>query len=143
MQKFYSGVIITVMAVQNLEITTENILSAVVKMPESEFKKLFSNAKKLRQSKSEKQKNTEIKLIQKINKSILSDDEQNRFDKLVEKRRAENISKSELSELIALTEKSEELNVKRLRYLSEIASLQSKNLREVMKELEISIPQII
>lgn len=131
------------MAVQNVEITTENILSAVVKMPENEFEKLFSNARKLRQSKSEKRKNTEIKLIQKINKSILSDNEQNRFDELVKKRRDENISENELSELIALTEKSEDLNVKRLGYLSEIASMQNKNLREVMKELEISAPQII
>jgi hypothetical protein len=131
------------MAVQNLEITTENILSVVVKLPENEFEKLFSNARKLRRNKTESKANKEVRLIQKVNESILLDDERMRFNELVEKRRDENINENEQKELIALTEKSEELNVKRLKYLVEIANIRNKSLREVMKELEICPPQTI
>ena len=56
--------------------------------------------------------------------------------------RAGSVGK-ELAELIALTEKSENLNVKRLKYLSEIAGIRNKSLRDVMKELEIFAPQTI
>jgi hypothetical protein len=62
---------------------------------------------------------------------------------LIEKRRDENISENELVELILLTEKSEELNVKRLKSLVEIAQIRNKTLRDVMKELEIFPPQTI
>ena len=131
------------MAVQNLEITTENLLGAVVKLPDSEFENLFSNARKLRRNKSKNQIVREIELIKQINESIFSDNERMRFDELIEKRRNENISETEQNELIALTEKGEELNVTRLKYLVEIARIRNKNLREVMKELEISPPQTI
>ncbi len=73
----------------------------------------------------------------------LSESEYKRFYELIEKRRDENISENELTELIALTEKSEELNVKRLKCLLEIAQIRNKTLREVMKELEIFPPQTI
>lgn len=131
------------MAVQNLEITPENILSVVVKLPENEFKSLFSNAQKLRQKKSENQADKEVRLIKQVNESIHSDAERLRFDELVQKRRDEIINESEQTELTKLTEKSEELNSKRLEYLVEIAQIRNKSLREVMKELEISSPQTI
>ena len=82
-------------------------------------------------------------MIKKVNEAVLSDAEQERFYELVEKRRAENISTHELSELIVLTDKSEELNVKRLEYLANIARIQHKTLREVMQQLEISPPPTI
>jgi uncharacterized protein YjaZ len=142
-QNVQASDIISIMAVQNLEITTENILGAVVKLPENEFEKLFSNARKLRRNKTESKAKREVRLIQKVNEAILSDDERMRFDELVEKRRDENINENEQKELIALTEKSEGLNVRRLKYLVEIANIRNKSLREVMKELEIYPPQTI
>ncbi len=131
------------MSVQNLEITTEDLLSAVVSLPKNEFERLIANAKKLRRKSPEHQANTEIKLIKKVNESVLSDVERMRFNELIEKRRDENINENELNELIVLTDKSEELNVKRLKYLVEIANIRNKSLREVMKELEIFPPQTI
>ncbi len=65
------------------------------------------------------------------------------FNELIEKRRNENISENELDELNALTVKGEELNVKRLKYLAEIAAIRNKSLREVMMELEIFAPAAI
>ena len=131
------------MSVQNLEISKTNLLNVVVNLPQDEFERLIANAKKLRQKSVKSQANREVNLIKKVNESVLSDDEHERFYELVEKRRDENISESELNELIALTEKSEGLNVKRLKYLVEIANIRDKSLREVLKELEIFPPQTI
>lgn len=131
------------MSVHSVEITAENLLDAVVSLPKNEFERLITNAKKLRRTLPENQANKDIRLIKKVNESTLSETEQKRFYELIEKRQSENISEDELKELIALTEKSEELNVKRLKYLVEIANIRNKSLREVMKELEIFPPQTI
>ncbi len=131
------------MSVQNLEISKTNLLNVVVNLSESEFERLIASAKKLRQKSVKSQAEREVNLIKKVNDAVLSDDEHQRFYELVDKRRDENISENELNELIILTEKSEALNVKRLKYLVEIASIRNKSLREVMKELEIFPPQTI
>lgn len=131
------------MSVSSAEITTEKLLKAVVNLPKNEFERLIANAKKLRRTLPENQANREIRLLKKVNDTVLSDVERARFNELIEKRRNESISKDELSELIALTEKSEELNVKRLKYTVEIANIRNKSLREVMKELEIVPPQTV
>ena len=131
------------MSIHSAKSTTENLLNAVVSLPKNEFERLIASARKLRRTSPENQANKEIRLIKKVNASMFSDDEQKRFYELIEKRRDENIGEDELKELITLTEKSEELNVKRLKYLSEIAGIRNKSLREVMKELEIFPPPTI
>ena len=131
------------MSVHSAENTTENLLKAVVNLPKNEFERLIAKAKKLRRSLPENQANKEIRLIKKVSESVLSDVERMRFNELIKKRRNENISENELNELIGLTEKGEELNVRRLKYLVEIANIRNKGLREVMKELEISPRQTI
>lgn len=131
------------MPVQSAENITENLLKAVVSLPQNEFERFIANARKMRWDLPENRANKETRLIKKINDCVLSDLERLRFDGLVEKRQSENISENELCELTALTEKGEELNVKRLKYLIEIANIRNKSLREVMKELEISKPQTI
>ena len=128
------------MSVHSAKITSENLLNAVVNLPKNEFERLIANAKKLRRTLPE---NKEIRLIKKVNESVLSDAERVRFSELIEKRQSENIGESEFDELTALTERGEELNVKRLKYLVEIAGIRNKSLREVMKELEIFPPQTI
>ncbi len=131
------------MSVHSVEITTENLLNAVVSLPKNEFEKLIANARKLRQKSSESKANKEVKLIKKVNEAVLSETERVRFNELIEKRRDELINENELNELLVLTEKGEELNVKRLKYLVEIANIRNQTLREVMKELEIFPPQTI
>lgn len=128
------------MSVHSAKITGENLLNAVVNLPKNEFERLIAIVKKLRRTLPE---NKEIRLIKKVNESVLPDAERVRFSELIEKRQSENISESELDELTALTERGEELNVKRLKYLVEIAGIRNKSLREVMKELEIFPPQTI
>ncbi|CAN5582158.1 hypothetical protein BH20ACI4_BH20ACI4_01760 [soil metagenome] len=132
------------MAVQNIEVTTESILSVIVRMPEREFNEFIKKAKKLRNgSSTAKWTKDEVKLIQKLNRLVFSTKKQARFDELVRKRRDEEISENELKELIELTEESEELNVKRLKILGKLADSKNKSLREIMDILEIKPPEVI
>lgn len=132
------------MAVHSMEVSTENLLSVVLQMPETEFNQFIEKAKKLRQkSVKSNWSKSEISLIKKINESILSDEEQNEFDKLVKKRRAEKISQNELDELIALSEKSEKLNVERIKMLIALAESKKVSLDEIMNKLGIKPPQTL
>ena len=132
------------MAVQIIEVTTESILNAIVRMPEREFNEFIKKAKKLRNgSGTAKWTKDEVKLIQKLNSLVFSTEKQVRFDELVEKRRNEEISENELKELIGLTEESEELSVKRLKILGKLADSKNKSLREIMDILEINPPEVI
>lgn len=128
------------MPVHSAKNTDENLLNAVVNLPKNEFERLIVNARKLRRSLPE---NKEIRLIKKVNESVLSDAERIRFDELIEKRQSENIGENELGELIALSDKSEALNVRRIKCLIEIAGIRNKSLREVMKELDVFPPQTL
>lgn len=132
------------MAVQNLEVTTESILSAVVRMPEKEFEKFVAEAKKLR-NKSNKSQWTkpEIEIIQKINKCVLSAEKQERYDKLVRKRQDEKITESEMSELIGLTDETEENTLRRVELLVKLAKSKGESIDKIMDRLEIRPPQAI
>ncbi len=55
------------MSVQNLEITTENLLGVVVNLPKNEFDSFVSNARKL--------KKREENLVAKLGKFDLSNEE--------------------------------------------------------------------
>lgn len=132
------------MAVQNIQVTTESLLNAVVRMPEREFNDFIKKAKKLRNgSGAAKWTKDEVTLIQKLNSLVFSAKKQARFDELVEKRRNEEISEKELKELIGLTDESEELSVKRLKILGKLADSKNKSLREIMDILEIEPPKAI
>ena len=128
----------------HLEVSTENLLDAVVQMPAREFEHFFEKAKELRR-KSPKSRWTkrEIALIKKLNDCVLLSEKQTRFNELVKKRRAEKITADELKELIALTEESETLNVKRIEILAKLARAKNKTLDEIMDELEIRTPKVI
>ena len=117
------------MSVQNLEITTENLLSAVISLPKSKFEQFVSEAKKL--------KRREETLIARLPKFDLSEDEKKTYKSLLQKFRAENISKEDHKRLTNLTDKLEGLNVECLKCLMEIAEIRRKTLREVMKDFNI------
>lgn len=117
------------MAVQNIEVTTESILSAVVRMPESEVEQLFRDAKRL--------KKREAELIEKVKNIDLTSQEKEVYKKLLKKFRAENISKEEHRELTNFTDKLEEISAKRLEWLYEISQIRQQPIREIMKELKI------
>ena len=75
----------------------------------------------------------ESDLVSKINR--LSDfDDQQRYDELYEKLADDEISESEHKELLQLTDKREEMDAKRLEYLSRLAKLRGVSLDEIIEE---------
>jgi hypothetical protein len=104
-----------IMAVLNVDVSTDNLLEAVSRLPDKEFERFVEKAKKLRQkSDNSLWSKSEIEIIKNINKCVFPAEKQARFDELIEKRQDEVITKSELAELTELAEESEELTVRRV-----------------------------
>ncbi len=117
------------MAVQNLEVTTESILSAVIRLPDNEVDKLFKDAKRL--------KKREAELIKKVKNTDLSPDDQKFYGKLLKKFRDEKITPEEHKKLIEFNEELENIGVKRLEWLYEISQIRQQSLTDIMRELDI------
>lgn len=117
------------MAVQNLEVTKEDLLNAVAELSDEEFEQFLKDAENLRKRIAE--------LIKKVKAIDLSPEEQKIYGKLLKKFRAENISSEEHKKLTNLTDKLEEIGAKRLEWLYEISEIRQQPVKEVMKELNI------
>lgn len=87
-----------------------------------------------RQSKTARLSKAESELLQKINQS-LSQVEWAKYRELIAKREAEIISPQELLELISISDQLEELNVKRIEHLTELAKIRAISLPALIKEL--------
>ena len=123
------------MSVQ-LEVTTENLLNAVVQMPDGEFNHFVEKAKKLRQKEQKKSPN-EADLLYKIN-TLFNAEKRQRYNELYAKFQAENISDKEYKELLKLSDEFEILNAERLKYIGELAVLRGHSLETVIKDLGIN-----
>ena len=78
----------------------------------------------------------ESDLLQKINIGF-SQEEWERYHELVEKKHDVTITPDELAELIEFSDKLEEVNVRRISYLSELARYRQTTVRAIMQELGI------
>ncbi|MCY2991272.1 MAG: hypothetical protein NTY19_25870 [Planctomycetota bacterium] len=76
----------------------------------------------------------ESKLFDEINQG-LSEWDWSRYRQLIEKRRAEQLTAEEHVELTAISDRVEELNVRRLELLSELARLRNTTLPTLMDQL--------
>ncbi len=99
------------------QVDTKQLLEVVEQMPESE-------------------------LILKINQSI-PDSLQERFNELIAKRYLLTLTDAEQAELIQLTDRIEDLDVKRIEYLAQLAQLRQRSLIEVMQDLNIQPPTCV
>ncbi len=78
----------------------------------------------------------ETELLKKIN-SVAPTVIQKRYDFLVKKRKNETINDEEYQELLELTAYMENLGVKRLEYLLELAKLRNLSLDEIVEQLQL------
>ncbi len=117
------------MAVYNLEVSAENLLGAVLQMPEKEFERFFQNARQL--------KIREAELVKKINEFNLAPEKEKVYRNLLGKFRAEKITPAEHQELIQLTDELERLNVKRLECVAKIAEIRRQPFDKIFAELKI------
>lgn len=130
------------MSVQNLEITTENLLSAVAQMPEREYERFIQKANKLRkQHLTNRKSRKESDLILKIN-TIFPTDKRERYNELYAKFRESNLNETEHQELLNLNEEFEILNAKRIKYVGELAKLRHQTLEDVIADLQIKTSKI-
>jgi hypothetical protein len=83
----------------------------------------------------------ETRLFDEINRG-LSEAEWARYGDLIERRREERLTDEEQAELVALSDRLEQLNVRRLELLAELARLRNKSLRQLMDQLGIQPPPV-
>lgn len=79
----------------------------------------------------------EAELLRKINRS-LSQIQWERYDQLLAKRRIEALTPEELDELISLSDQIEAANVRRIKYLAELARLRNTTVSALIAELGIT-----
>lgn len=130
------------MSVHSIEITTENLLSAVAQMPEQEFEQFIKKANALRQkSLIGKKSRKESELILKIN-TLFPIDKREKYNKLYKKFRETKLTETEYQELLELNEEFEILNAKRLKYIGELAKLRGQTIEEVIEDLQIKVSKL-
>lgn len=83
----------------------------------------------------------ETKLLQEINQGI-PPEVNNRYETLLDKRDEEIITEAEYAELLDLSEQIENLGVKRIEALSELAAIRQVSLPQLMKDMGIQRPGV-
>ncbi len=123
------------------EISISDLLKGVEQLEESDLEKFVKKVLKIRAKKiAPSLSKDETDLINKINKP-LPKKSQERFKVLNQKRLTETLTSKEQIELIKITEKFEGLNVKRLKALAELSKIRQQPVRQLMKQLGISLPK--
>lgn len=124
-----------------IEISTEQLLQAVERLPADELAAFAARVSALRaRREAPRLSEDETTLLLQINRAGLEPEQQVRFDELVVKRQAEMIATAELQELISLTDLSEQRDVERLQALSDLARLRGSTVPAVMDALGIRSP---
>jgi hypothetical protein len=124
-----------------IEISTEQLLQAVERLPADELAAFAARVNLLRaRRETPRLSEDETTLLLQINRAGLEPTQQARFDALVAKRQAETIAAAELQELIELTNLSEQRDVERLQALGSLARLRGSTVPELMDALGIRPP---
>lgn len=118
-----------------VQIEKEQLLDAVLQMPQSELEQFVSRAFSLKARElTHALPEREAELLMKINQGIPAATQQ-RLNELIKRRRAATIGAKELRELKKLTDQIEESDARRLELLSELARLRSVPLRKLIRQL--------
>jgi len=124
-----------------IEISTEQLLQAVERLPASELDAFVSKVNALRARRAAPRLSSdETALLLQINRGRLEPEEQARFDALVTRRQDATISPEELQELIQMTDAIEQRDVERLKALRDLARLRSTTVPALMDALGIRTP---
>lgn len=124
-----------------IEISTEQLLQAVERLPAEELDAFAARVIALRARREmPRLPADETALLLQINRAGLEPEQQARFDELVVKRQDETIDPAELRELVQLTDTAEQQDVARLEALAELARLRGTTVRVLMDALGIRPP---
>lgn len=121
----------------NAQIEYDRLLNAALRMRRPELERFVARlfALKAREQTPNLSK-AETRLLLKINQDLPAATRE-RLNELVDKRQAHVITPAELAELMQLTEQAEELGVKRLKHLMDLAALRNLPLDKLMRQLGI------
>jgi hypothetical protein len=123
-----------------IEVSTEQLIRAVERLPQQELESFVAQIVALRAQRTAPHLNQEeTALLLQINAGI-SPELQRRFNELVAKRQVETISPAELTELIQITDEIEQRDAQRLAALIELAQLRQTAVPVLMDELGIRPP---
>jgi hypothetical protein len=121
-----------------IEVSTEQLLSAVRRLPPDELAAFAAQVNALRaQQQAPRLDQDETALLLKINAG-LPPQTQTRLDELIAKRETETIAPDELQELIAITEDVERHDADRLEALSSLALIRRTTIPALMTALGLS-----
>lgn len=122
------------------ELSTDKLLKAVGQLNKSELEQFVSQVINLRaQRLVHSLSQAEAQLIVKINQG-LPPEIQKRYYELIDKRREESLGSDEYDELLRLTDQIENLEARRIEYLSELARYRKVSLTELMETMGIQPP---
>ncbi|BAZ51711.1 hypothetical protein NIES4103_43690 [Nostoc sp. NIES-4103] len=120
-----------------VHLSSEELLKAVEQLSQPDLEQFVSQVIALQaQRKASNLPQAEAELLLKINQGIPSDT-QKYYEELIVKRDAETLTNEEYIELLNLSGQIEQLQAKRIEYLSELARLRGISLTALMENLGI------
>lgn len=124
-----------------IEVSTEQLLQAVERLPAAELDAFVVRVNALRTQRAAPSLSVdETALLLIINRSALDQAQQARFEALVARRQAEVITDAELKELTQLSDAAEQHDNERLAALLELARLRGTTVMALMQSLGIKAP---
>ena len=122
------------------ELSFNQVVNAVKQLPEAEREKLLSQLAVVRPLyEDHRLPPDESELLMKINQGI-PEKLHRKYNELLHKRDRKTLTNDEYEELLRLTGQMEMLDIKRIKYLTELANIRNKPLVMLMDELGIKPP---
>lgn len=122
------------------QISTDQLLHGVANLPEADLEQFVAKVLSIRAKlKAPSVSEQEAQLLTQINQGLAAQD-QARFLELDQKRYDETLTEQEHQELLQLIEQMEQLNVLRMKSLSQLALLRQMSLTALMQRLGIRTP---
>jgi hypothetical protein len=124
-----------------IEVTAENLLNAVVRMPKGEFDSFVESARRLRRTVEPAAAVTpaEADLLHRIN-TIFAAGKRKRYNDLYAKFKNGDLEPDERTELDGLIDEFEILNADRLALIGKLAELRRQSVDDVISTFELNIP---
>ena len=128
------------MTEMQIERTTQTLLGNFSDMPLKELEHFIKalNRLAIRKRSLDTEKRDKF-LLRKINQTVLSEQDLERYTFLQEKMELENVSDTEYQELLTFVDKEEKIRNKRFQYLLELSQLRNISLVELMNKLGLNV----
>ncbi len=126
------------LAQTNAELSFDQLVSAVIRLPQAEFEKFVRTVCGIRPSyEKHRLSRRESELLLRINQGVPSA-LQHRYNELIEKRDTRTLTPEEYEDILRLTDQVELLDAERMGCLTELAGIRNRPLMLLMHDLGIT-----